>query len=144
VTTIEILPDVERLVSTYLRSSPPVEALVGERVYTSWPKTKPDDVAQPIVLVQRVGGIPPFSLPLVVDECDLQIDAYGGGKHAAHRLAATVRASLAFLTDRVEPDGVVHAVTFGSLRYVPDESYAPARPRYVFDVSITTTPNREG
>jgi hypothetical protein len=143
-TTVEILPDVERLVSLYLRNAPPVEALVDDRVYTAWPHTRPDDAAQPLVIVTRIGGIPPFSRPLVFDEADLQIDAYGGGKHAAHRLAATVRATLAFLTDRVEPEGVVHGVTFGALRYVPDESFAPARPRYVLDVSLTTTPNREG
>lgn len=138
-----LLPDVERLVSRYLRDSAPVDALVGDRVYTAWPHTGTEDTKQPLVLITRIGGDPPFSYPLVVDACDLQVDAYGGGKHQAHQLAATVRQSLAALVDRVTPDGVVHAVTFGALRYVPDESFSPARPRYVMDVSITTTAARE-
>jgi len=140
--TLELLPDVERLVSGYLRASGPVSALVGERVYTAWPHSSPEEAKQPLVLITRIGGDPVFSVPLVLDECELQLDAYGGGKHHAHQVAATVRAALAFLTDRVEPEGVVHAVSFGALRYVPDESFAPARPRYVLDVTVTATPNR--
>lgn len=142
-TTVELLPDVERLVSRYLRDSAPVDALVGQRVYTAWPQTGTEDTKSPLVLITRIGGDPPFSYPLVLDACDLQVDAYGGPKHQAHQLAATVRQSLAALVDRVTPDGVVHAVTFGALRYVPDESFSPARPRYVMDVSITTTAARE-
>jgi Protein of unknown function (DUF3168) len=138
VSTLELLPDVERLVSRYLRTSGPIDALIGERVYTTWP----NEATLPLVLVTRIGGEPPFSRPLVLDECDLQLDVYGNRKHEAHQLAATVRAQLALLVDRVTEDGVVHAVTFAALRYVPDESFSPAQPRYVVDVSITTTPQR--
>ena len=136
----ELLPDAERLVSAWLRTRPAVTALVAQRVYTTWPHARPVDTKQPLLLVQRVGGIPPFSRPLVLDEAELQLDAYGGGKHAAHLLTVIVCRELVHgLTDAVTPDGVVHGVTIGPKRWLPDESFSPARPRYVTDVTLTLT-----
>jgi hypothetical protein len=134
---LALLPDVERLVSNFLRANARVSALVGERVYTVFPAKVGN---APLALVQRVGGDPPLSVPLVVDSAQLQVDAYGGPKAAAFELAATIRAELARLEDEVRPEGSVSAVRFASLRWLPDETFSPPRPRYLFDVTLTVRP----
>jgi hypothetical protein len=139
--TLALLPDVERLVSSYLRARPDVTALVGDRVYTAFPAQASTD-RPPAVLIRRTGGTPPFSIPLVVDEAEVQVDAYGGGKALAHEVVATVRVALAELEGAVRPEGVVAAVRFRALRYLPDEAFDPAWPRFIADVAITTRPAR--
>lgn len=135
-TTI-LLPDVERLVSSYLRADAAVAALVGDHVYTVFPAQAGSG---PLVLVQRIGGFPPLSHPLVVDEAQLQIDAYGGGKALAWAVLATVLAAFDDLQGLVRPEGSVAAVRQGAVRWQPDDTFKPARPRFVADVTLTTRP----
>lgn len=133
---IPLLPDVESVVCAYLRSSARVAAVVDpNRVYTAFPARAG---GAPLVLVQRVGGTPPLSIPLVVDDALVQLDAYGGTKRQAELIAATCRAELSAMAGTVQPDGVVAGVSFGAYRYLPDETFRPSRPRYVLDVTITT------
>lgn len=134
-----LLPDAARLVSAYLRTVDEVLALVDERVYTAFPKQL--DKSTPFVIVQRVGGPPVVAFPLVVDEAELQLDAYGGTQAAAHELAATCRAALSELRGE-QPDatGNVCQVAIGALRYVPDETWTPPRPRYISDANVTVKP----
>jgi hypothetical protein len=129
------LPDAERLVAAFLREDARITALIGvDRVYTAFPAKAGTSA---LLLVQRIGGIPPLSVPLVFDEAELQLDAYGGPKSAAHELAATARAVLTELEGAVRPEGVCSAVRFGALRYLPDETFSPPRPRYLFDATFT-------
>jgi len=138
---LALLPDAERLVSAYLRSRPRMVALVGDRIYTAFPAKAG---AGALLLVQRIGGEPPLSQPLVADEAELQLDAYGGPKATAHELAATARAELAALEGQVRPEGVVSAVRFGALRWLPDDTYDQPRPRYLLDVTLTLTVAKTG
>ena len=131
------LPDVERLVSSYLRAHAMVEGLIGERVFTAYPAKAGEG---PLVLVQRIGGTPPLSHPLVVDEAQLQIDAYGGGKALAWAVMATVLAAFDELEGQVRPEGSVAAVRQGAIRWQPDDTFKPARPRFIADVTLTTRP----
>ena len=133
---LALLPDAERLVSAFLRERPRMQALVGDRIYTAFPAQAGSG---PLLLIQRVGGVPPLSQPLVVDAAELQLDAYGGPKATAHELAATARAELTALEGLVRPEGVVSAVRFGVLSWQPDETYSPPRPRYLLDVTVTVT-----
>ena len=128
-----LIADAERMVSAFLRESPEVVALVGDRVYTAFPANAGNG---PLVIVQRFGGSPPFSQPLVLDEAELQVDAYGGSKVVAHELVATVRAVLSTLEGLARPEGVCSAVRFGALQWRPDETFTPSRPRYVADVTV--------
>jgi hypothetical protein len=127
------IADAERIVCSYLRDVPEVSAIVSDRVYTAFPAQAGND---PLLLVQRIGGVPPFSVPLVLDEANLQIDAYGGPKRTAHDLISIVRASLVSLIGLVRPEGYLSSVSFGALRYVPDETFQPWRPRYIADVTV--------
>lgn len=132
-----LLPDVERLVATYLRAHADVVALVGDRVYTAFPAQAGGEC---LVLLQRFGGSPPLSRPLVVDEAQMQVDAYGGTKAQAHEVLVTVLAALAELPDVVTAIGHVSNVGQGARRYLPDETFTPHRPRYVADLTLTTRP----
>jgi hypothetical protein len=132
-----LLPDVERLVSSYLRAHTRVAALVADRVYTAFPA---EAGAEPLVLVQRIGGTPPLSHPLVVDEAQLQVDAYGGSKAAAWLVFSTVLSAFDELEGAVRPEGTVAAVRQGSIRWQPDDTFTPSRPRYVGDLTLTTRP----
>ena len=134
---IVLLPDVERIVSRYLREQPDVAALVGERVYTAIPA---DVGGAPFALVQRIGGTPPFSRPLVLDQAGLQLDAWGGGKLQAWTLAETIRQALVELPGE-RYGAVVSGVEFGGpLRWEPDGTYKPPRPRYLIDVFVYAKP----
>jgi len=130
---LELLPDAEQLVSAYLRANARIAALVQDRVYTVFPQ---DAGPAPLLLVQRVGGEPPFSQPLVLDIAQLQVDAYGGPKKAAYTLSATARAVLTELEGQARPEGVVPSVRFGSSSYLADETFTPPRPRFIFDVAV--------
>jgi hypothetical protein len=135
-----LLPDAERIVSRYLREHAEVAPLVaGERVYTALPA---NIGSAPLVLVQRIGGVPPFFRPLVLDEAALQIDAWGGTKLDAWTLAETVRQALVSLPG-VRYGAVVSGVEFGPLRWEPDGTYKPPRPRYLADVAVYVKPPAE-
>ena len=133
------LPDVERLVSSYLRAHAGTAAIVADRVYTAFPRQVSGD-RSPLVLVQRIGGTPPLSHPLVVDEAQLQVDAYGGGKALAWELLATVLAAFDELEGAVRPEGSIAAVRQGAIRWQPDDTFDPFWPRFVADVTLTTRP----
>lgn len=126
-----LLPDAEQVVTAYLRGVAAVTAIAAGRVYTVFPAQAGNE---PLVVVQRIGGTPPFSQPLVLDAAQLQLDVYGGPKKTAHDLAATIRSVLCALeSQHVGVAGVV----FGAFRYLPDETFNPPRPRYLLDVTVT-------
>ena len=132
------LVDVEALVSQYLRAQSEVTAYVGQRVYTALP----DDKTFPLVRITRIGGVPPMSRPMYVDAAHLQIDVFGGSKATTLDTIDAVREELAKIVDEdpVQPLGVVCGVRFGPLAYLPDETFKPAKPRYVLDVTVTVRP----
>jgi hypothetical protein len=126
---LTILPDVEAIVSAYLRSHPDVAALVSDRVYTRIPRNP----TFPLLRLWRIGGAPVYSTPLMLDAALLQIDAFGGSISQTRTLAATAMAALADL-----PDGHpnVRGCDFGALASDEDPSYEPPKPRYRFDVTV--------
>lgn len=133
-----LLPDVERVVALELRARVELAdaGLTGDRVYTVTPSNVGAD---PFVLVRRVGGPPAVGRPLVLDEAGLQVDAYGGTKRAAHAIARAVQLVLSELEGPVDDGEFVGYVTgtrLGPMRYLPDESFEPARSRYVLDVDV--------
>ena len=131
-----LLPDAQRAIALYLRAHAELAEL-GDRIYTVTPK---DVGADPFVLVRRVGGEPARGgVPLVLDAPELQVDSYGGAKRDAHRWGQVVRAVLAEL-DGTIGDGMFEAhvtgVRLGAFRDLADETFEPARARYVGDVTV--------
>lgn len=136
------LPDAELLLVDFLLEQEEiVDAIPHDdhvaRVYTVLP-SKP---TWPLLRVTRVAGAPVVLRPLVLDNAIIQVEAYGGTKKAAHDLIELVRALVAERVDGVHDAGVVTAYGFGSLSYMPDNSYEPTRARYVADVQLWLRPN---
>jgi hypothetical protein len=127
----------EALVTEYLRDDPAVSALVAARVYTVIPS---GNASWPLLRVVRIGGVPAFSRPLHLDRASLQIDAFGGSKAQALTLADTARMALSEIDLAMHSEGVVTGIEFGPLAYVPDPDFEPAKPRYLFDVTLTLHP----
>lgn len=137
---VTLLPDAEKTVSAYLRARSEVTALVGDRVYTAIPNSP----TFPLVRLTRVGGTPVHSRPLWVDEALIQVDVFGtvpgetgsGGRRQIHQIAETCRAALVEMADTAHDEAVVDGVSFGPFSWLPDDTYTPARPRFLFDVTV--------
>lgn len=131
--TLTIPADAERLVSAFLRSDPDVTAVLGDRVYT----VLPTEATYPLVRLQRWGGEPVVDRPLVLDAARIQIDVWGDRKKQAHDLAQLVRA---VLVERLpwgnSTDGWLVRSLASGLRYLPDESFDPPRPRYAVEMEV--------
>lgn len=134
--SVTLLPDIEALVSQFLRDQAEIVTLVDDRVYTEIPNTP----TWPLLRLQRVAGGPVLSRPLWVDAAVVQFDAYGGSKAQAHTLIQTARAVVGERLEGTHVLGVVSGVTFGSLSWLPDSSYSPARNRYVADMTVVVHP----
>lgn len=127
--------DVERLMSEWLRAQAEIEALVGDRVYTAIPK----DPVFPLIRLTLIDERTVFPRPRYLTSSLIQVDCYGGPKVVAREIADAV-------CDRLSEDfvgshaaGVVTAVE-ASMRYLPDGTYEPAKPRYPVDVTVHSHP----
>lgn len=134
--TVTLLPDVEKVISAYLRSRTEVTALVGDRIYTEIPKTP----TFPLVRLTRVGGAPITSRPLHIDQAIVQVDVFGGPKTQARLLAETCRHVLSEAHEATHTGASVDDVVFGAFQWLPDPSFEPTKPRYSFDAAITVHP----
>lgn len=132
---LTLVPDTDRVLANWLRAQPEVVRLVGDRVYTTFPRKAGGEC---LILVRRTGGTPPVPRPLVYDQALTQVDVYGGGRGEAYEVVAVVRA---VCSERAggTPSGTP-AIVVGALRYVPDEIYDPPRPRYVCDLEVYVRP----
>lgn len=128
---MSVLPDAERIVTTFLRSRSEVAALVDDRVYAEIPRKVADRVF-PLVRVSRTGGGPTES-PLHMDRAILAVDVWGGTKFEAQAVAAAIMAVLDDIGGYSAHGGYSTGSSLGTLRYVPDESFEPPRPRYIVD-----------
>lgn len=128
--------DVERLVSGWLRAQPEVTELVAGRVYTELPAR----AEYPLLRLTQIGGQPLYSRPLWIDESLLQFDAYGGPKAMARQLMDTVRGLLDAGIVGTHDAGVITDVQWGLARYLPDDSFDPSQPRWVFEGTFISHP----
>ena len=131
---LTILPDIEQVLSAWLRAQPELGKLVQDRVYTAFPRQKGGG---PMILVRRFGGQPPLERPLVLDQALVQADCYGGDKAQAWQVAATLRA---LIGERCDGTGTTPTVYVRACRYLPDETYPSPRPRYVCDLEAFVRP----
>lgn len=131
-----IPPNMEALVSAFLRDQPELVDLVADRVYTAIPK----DAAYPLVRVVQLLDTP-AGAPLYSVAFDMQVEAFGGSKADAWRIASTARALIdARLLGDYAGFGVVNGSTPGALLDLPDEDFTPAKPRWLFSSTIYGRP----
>jgi len=140
---IYLPPNMEALLSQFLRDQPELEELVDDRVYTVIPKrasTSEAGAQYPLVRVTQLLDTP-IGSPLWAVAYDMQIDAWGGSKSDAWRIAATCRSLIdARFSGEYEGFGVVNGSTPGSLFDLPDEDFKPAKPRWIFSSTIFARP----
>jgi len=135
------MANAELLVSAFFRADPDVLAAQGDATFTVLPSGFKD---WPATVVTRVGGTPAFSDPLWIDQPLIQVSCYGGSKSTAYDVAETQRAALAArdrLPFTVAGVGRLDCVLrFGGIRDVPDPSWDPARPRWIWEFTCQTRP----
>ena len=128
--------DVERLMSEWLRARDDLIALVEDRVVTEIPNR----AVFPLLRLTLIGGTAVTSRPLYLDQSFIQIDAYGGPKVMARQIMDTTRSALDTELVGAHPSGVITGVEFAGLRYLPDDGYDPAQPRYTATVYVYSHP----
>lgn len=140
-TTLILPPNMEALISAFLRDQPEIVDLIpdddaGARVYTALPKS----VVYPCARVTQLADTPAGS-PLWSIAHSIQIEGFGGSKDDARRIADTARALIDLRLEGIhEGYGVVNGTTPGSLMDLPDEDHTPAKPRYLFTSTIYARP----
>lgn len=131
--TVSLLPDAERVVTTFLRAQSEVTSLVSTRVWTEISSNP----TIPFLRVRRVSGAPAFNYPLYLDQPLIQIEGYASNKATARAVTETARACLAArLVGTQAAGGVVAKVSFGAMSWLPDEDFTPPQPRYIADVTV--------
>lgn len=134
--TVTLMPNMEALVSAFLRAQSEITALCGDRVYTA----VPGNATYPLVRVTQFDDVKVTQRPLWVVRTSVQVEAYGGSKADAFGLASTAQSCIAERIEGVHTGGTVAGVTFGSLRDLPDDSFDPAKPRFLFSAYIIAHP----
>ncbi len=138
--TLYLPPNMEALVSAFLREQPEVIAMVGDRVWTAVPKADEPDPRWPGVRVTQLLDEPNGS-PLWAIGYVIQVDAWGGSKGDAFRIANVCRAVIdARIVGVHDGYGVVNGSSPGSLLDLPDEDFSPAKPRWLFTSTIYARP----
>jgi hypothetical protein len=138
--TVTLLPDVEQITSSYLRSNTDVTSLVGQNIYTVLPTEAVERNLFPlVVLTQFNDTLTAPQLPYWVT-ARVQFSCYGGPKKLAWQVATTIRVLL--LTSFIGPQtgGVVTVSDASGLQDLPDASFDPPKPRWIFDATITARP----
>jgi len=126
----------EALVSAFLRDQPELVDLVADRVYTAIPKDATYPLVRVVQLLDTPAGAPLYSVAF-----DMQVEAFGGSKADAWRIASTARALIdARLLGDYPGFGVVNGSTPGALLDLPDEDFTPAKPRWLFSSTIYGRP----
>lgn len=136
--TLTLLPNVEALVSEFLRDQAEVAAICSNRVYTALPA----NVGFPAVRVVQYDTEFVTHQPLWVAAPLLQIDCWADSKTVAWTLAATCMAALSERVEGGHTLGVVSGVRFSGWSDQPDTDYEPAKPRFFFTAQLTVHPTR--
>ena len=135
-TDLWIPPNMEALVSAFLRAQPEMTDLVAARIYTAIPKDATYPLVRVVQLLDTPAGAPLYSVAF-----EMQVEAFGGTKAQAWQIASTARALIdARLLGDYPGFGVVNGSTPGALLDLPDEDFTPAKPRWLFSSTIYGRP----
>lgn len=135
-TEVILLPYIEKLLVDFLADQPEIATLVADRVYTELPETK----VWPLIRLHQFNSLRPTTRARWLATTVVQIDAYGGTKNIAHRLAQTCAGVLDARLTGTHDEGVVTGIVCYGLRDEPDETFESARPRWLFLAEITAHP----
>lgn len=134
--TVQLLPNMEAMVSTFLQVQPELVALVAGRTYTAIP----GDAVYPLVRVTQFDDVKVTQRPLWVARFSVQVEAFGGSKAQAWQACATAQALLSERFVGQQTGGVICDVGFGSMRDLPDATFSPSKPRFLTTAYVTAHP----
>jgi hypothetical protein len=131
------LPNVELLLSQFWRQDTIVASVFADNVYTELPAGYAGP--WPAARITRVGGN--ADRLGVIDRPLIQVDVWGGPKALALEAADALRAAISQrLPWTLTGKGTLALNRLGTPRYVPDDTFDPSRPRYIFDATFITRP----
>lgn len=128
-------PDVEAAVAEYLRADTALAALVGARVGTDVPPRP----TFPLVMVAKPGGS--VAVQGWAYRATIDVHGYGTGKAQARLVAAECQRALSVMAGIVRTAVVTGVTVLTDIRWLPDTSFEPPQPRYVFTASVIHHPN---
>jgi hypothetical protein len=116
-------------------------AIVGTEVVTALRKDQP----YPAVRIEQFADRLVTTTPRWLVATSLQVSAYGGPKAQAWQAAETARALLVdrFVGAHTYPGGLTGTITHvaaSGARDIPDDTFAPARPRWIFTATVFAHP----
>jgi hypothetical protein len=129
--TLDLVPDVERVVHAFLDSAPDVAAL-NTRLVGRTPKDTGTAWTRISLLDER--PVSPVADHIV--NALLQIDIYAGSQPDVLTHARTIRAALQGMPAATHASAVVNAVTVIGMARVPDTDYSPARERVILTIEL--------
>jgi len=137
-----MIADAELVVSRHLRATPGVTALVT-RIGTRTPAT----TETPWLRITQIAD-QPRSRPLYFVATVLQVDCYGGGDRAvgqaeASLIARAVRDALDAMPAATHIAAVVTSAR-STMRRLPDDTFEPARERFVVEATVCLHPTPPG
>jgi hypothetical protein len=133
------VPDIEKIVSDYLRADPAVSAITTHILAKTPPKTD-----EPWVKVTMYGApqLPGSRLDRLVPFA-LQVDCYAGytgGKPLANDLARAARAAVKQMEGGIYGGAVISAVSIRDMPHSPDpnlkDDQGNERERYILDATV--------
>jgi len=128
-------PNMEALVSAFLREQPEIITDIADRVYTAIPTSATYPCVRVLQLLDQPAGAPLWAVAFTI-----QVEAFGGSKAEAWRIASNCRAAIDARLAGEYAQGVVNGSTPGSLIDLPDETFEPAKPRWLFTSTIYGRP----
>lgn len=136
-----LLPNVPAITTAFLRAQPEVVDIFDDRVVTALPKNP----TWPLLKVEQFTDRPITVRPLWLVAASLQISSFGGPKALAHAGAETCRAALVARFSGAYnygegKTGVISTCRCTGLRDEPDQTYTPARPRWLFTAVVYAHP----
>lgn len=140
--SLALIPDCERLIGSWLRDHPDIEALQAKVA-----GTVPSDTKLPFVRVTQLDDRAVDEISDRLIEYMVQLDCYAGstaqlnhqGQAEASTLSRTVRAALLDMVG-VRDGATVTGVRFVSNPRVPDAAFEPARERFIRTVIVWAHP----
>lgn len=134
--TVQLLPNVEALVSKFLQGAPEMIALIDDRTYTALPAA----AVYPLCRVNLFGDVKITQRPLWVARAMVQIEGFGGSKAQAFSIAATAQSCIAERLEGTHAEGTVCGVEWGPMRDLPDTTFPTAKPRFITTAYVTVHP----
>lgn len=149
--TVRTMPDMELILSGWLKDQTEVTAILGTRIVTEWGKRQ----EWPALRITEIGGSVPDAFTYSALTVLVQFDILGGAKKTARDAALAVHSVLAAQVPcRMtvgEATAMVHNVDLGGLRSGSDRRPGPdasvdgdarpaAKPLVSFDATFRVTP----